>query len=118
VSQTEALKGRRTTIPQIAVRIYREDGVGAFWRGNGSNVIRTIPNKGILFFANDFFIRAFGGGPGVKLPEWKNLAAGSLAGICAVLATYPLDLTCGKQLSAVSRRSALRLLRRGRRGTD
>ena len=36
-----------------AVKIPRNEGVAAFWRGNGMNVIRIFPNAALKFTLND-----------------------------------------------------------------
>lgn len=36
-------------------RVYVNDGLPGFWRGNLANVIRIIPNKATLFFCNDTY---------------------------------------------------------------
>src|SRR4051794_11293757 len=37
------------TIPSIAKDVLFQEGFRSFWKGNGTNVVRIIPNKGILF---------------------------------------------------------------------
>ena len=37
----------------------REEGVRAFWRGNGTNVVRIFPYSAVQFSTNDFLKRLF-----------------------------------------------------------
>jgi len=78
------------------VAVVRNEGVLGLWRGNFANVIRIIPNKGVLFMCSDTY-KGLLRSPGEKvLPTWKSFVAGSLSGATAVLATYPLDLARGR----------------------
>ena len=44
-----------TGIGQAFVKIYREEGILAFWRGNGVNVIRVAPYAAAQLSSNDFY---------------------------------------------------------------
>jgi hypothetical protein len=41
------------TIFGVAKEVFVAEGVLGFWKGNGANVARIIPNKGFLFAFND-----------------------------------------------------------------
>eukprot|EP00808_Paulinella_micropora_P010987 g19135.t1 len=74
-------------------KIYAEEGLLAFWKGNNANVIRVVPNRAILFWSNDQFkmlVRRY-------LPEWEkapiiSILRGSCSGAIAVVSSYPLDV--------------------------
>ena len=72
--------------------IYGEGGWRAFYRGNGTNVLKICPESGIKFFAFDFFKRALAREPAAPTPA-ERFAAGSLAGALAQFAIYPLEIT-------------------------
>mmetsp|Transcript_33169 Transcript_33169/g.51849 ORF Transcript_33169/g.51849 Transcript_33169/m.51849 type:complete len:308 (-) Transcript_33169:177-1100(-) len=75
--------------------ILKEEGVKGFWRGNGANVVRVIPHKGVLFMTNDSyrqFISQVSGHDVKQLPRQWAFVSGAMAGITATLATYPLDV--------------------------
>ena len=74
--------------------IFKEQGVLAFWRGNGVNVMRIIPNAAIKFSCNDFYkqLMAPAGADPRSLPVWSKLLAGSMSGVTMTLMTYPMDL--------------------------
>lgn len=78
------------------VRIPREQGAWAFWRGNGVNVARMIPNSAIKFSTFDAYKR-------VAFPEgekeysshelfFRKMVCGALSGISTLLPVYPMDL--------------------------
>ena len=48
---------RRAASPQI----YREEGLRAFWKGNGTNVIRVAPYAAAQLSSNDFYKRLLSG---------------------------------------------------------
>ena len=77
---------------RIMKNVVKVEGWQGLWRGNMANVIRVVPNKGVLLMCSDMYkesvLRA--------LPEVGGAAissiAGGLAGLTAVLLTYPLEL--------------------------
>lgn len=93
MAQTDALHGGRCrSYSHIARDVLREEGFRSFWRGNGANCVRIIPNKGILFMCNDYYV-AMVATPGQPLSDWKRLLCGSMSGATVVTFTYPLDIT-------------------------
>lgn len=44
-----------------AAQIYREEGLRAFWKGNGTNVIRVAPYAAAQLSSNDFYKRILAG---------------------------------------------------------
>lgn len=89
LSQAGAVKynGVFHTLQTVA----REEGIRKLWRGNGTNCIRIFPYASIQFWSYDYF-------KGIIMDNSENfgvpqrLMAGSLAGMSAALATYPLDV--------------------------
>lgn len=76
------------------VRIYREEGTAAYWKGNWTNVIRYFPTTAFNFAFKDYFIRTFQKYDPVKQPNMfllGNLLAGGSAGMCCTMIVYPLD---------------------------
>ena len=76
------------------------EGVAGFWRGNLVNVIRIFPARGVLFAANDLykdvifarFERGGGAAEPKSHPVWVMFSSGGLAGMTAIVTTYPLDV--------------------------
>jgi len=81
-------------IADAFIRIPREQGFTAFWRGNLANVIRYFPTQALNFAFKDkykkFFVRH-----DPKKNFWLfflgNLASGGAAGATSLCIVYPLD---------------------------
>ncbi|KAJ9462060.1 hypothetical protein DIPPA_22116 [Diplonema papillatum] len=75
-------------------RIYSEQGMSAFWRGNFTNIIRYFPTQAFNFAFKDTFKTMF---PtySPKTEFWSffavNMASGGLAGAGSLCIVYPLD---------------------------
>merc|ERR1712178_630483 len=85
---------RYTGIGNCFTRVYQEQGLGAFWRGNGVNVIRYFPTQAFNFAFKDTIKALF--------PKYSpkqdfakffavNMASGGLAGAGSLCFVYPLD---------------------------
>jgi len=85
---------RYTGIGNCFVRVYSEQGLGAFWRGNGVNVIRYFPTQAFNFAFKDT-IKALFPKYSPKKDFGKffavNMASGGLAGAGSLCFVYPLD---------------------------
>ncbi|KAJ3332630.1 hypothetical protein HDU76_013585 [Blyttiomyces sp. JEL0837] len=85
---------RYTSIGNTFVRVYKEQGMGAFWRGNLTNCIRYFPTQALNLASKDFFKGLF---PkySPKTQFWPffgaNMASGGLAGAFSLAFVYPLD---------------------------
>ena len=79
-----------TGVGQAFLKIYREEGILAFWKGNGVNVIRVAPYAAAQLSSNDFYKKMLGGKDG-KLGIKERLTAGALAGMTGTAITHPLD---------------------------
>lgn len=79
-----------TGIGQAFYKIFTEEGVLAFWKGNGVNIIRIFPYSASQFMANDQFKRILADENG-KLTVAKRLTSGALAGMTGTALTHPLD---------------------------
>jgi len=77
------------------VRIPKEQGVLAFWRGNLANVIRYFPTQALNFAFKDKYKQIFLGGVDKRTQFWRfflgNLASGGAAGATSLCFVYPLD---------------------------
>jgi solute carrier family 25 (adenine nucleotide translocator) protein 4/5/6/31 len=80
------------------VRIPKEQGFGAFWRGNLANVIRYFPTQALNFAFKDVYKQIFLGGVDQKTQFWRyfvgNLGSGGAAGATSLCFVYPLDYAC------------------------
>lgn len=77
------------------VRIPKEQGFTAFWRGNLANVIRYFPTQALNFAFKDKYKQVFLGGVDKNTQFGRyfvgNLASGGAAGATSLCFVYPLD---------------------------
>jgi solute carrier family 25 (adenine nucleotide translocator) protein 4/5/6/31 len=85
---------RYTGIGNCFTRVYQEQGLKAFWRGNLTNVIRYFPTQAFNFAFKDS-IKALFPRYSSKTEFGKfflvNMASGGLAGAGSLCIVYPLD---------------------------
>ncbi|KAI0930350.1 hypothetical protein AcW1_009067 [Taiwanofungus camphoratus] len=74
------------------VRMWREEGFRGLMRGNGINCLRIVPYSAVQFTTYEQLKRWLTNYGSTPLNTPMRLAAGALAGITSVCATYPLDL--------------------------
>lgn len=85
---------RYTGIVDCFVRVSKEQGIKAFWRGNLTNIIRYFPTQAFNFAFKDTIKAMF-----PKVDKNKdfltffmiNMASGGLAGAGSLMIVYPLD---------------------------
>jgi len=83
-----------TSIRDCFSRVYSEQGIAAFWRGNLVNCIRYAPQQGSALAFNDYLNKLF---PvyNSNTDFWKSfgtkLTSGGLAGAVANTICYPFD---------------------------
>ncbi|KAJ4708221.1 Mitochondrial carrier protein [Melia azedarach] len=95
---------------QSLIKLFKQEGVRGFYKGNGASVLRIVPYAALHFMAYEQYrvwivnsYPALGSGPVI------DLLAGSVAGGTAVLCTYPLDLARTKlAYQVVDTRGSLR----------
>lgn len=91
ISKENQYKG----IVDAFVRIPKEQGFSAFWRGNLANVIRYFPTQALNFAFKDKYKQIFLGGVDKRTQFWRyfagNLASGGAAGATSLCFVYPLD---------------------------
>ncbi len=80
-------------IMDCLVRVPKEQGVAAFWRGNWANVLRYFPTQALNFAFKDFYKQWFGvpRSAGFIPCLLGNIASGGAAGATSLLVVYPLD---------------------------
>ncbi|KAF8736998.1 hypothetical protein AX14_013633 [Amanita brunnescens Koide BX004] len=74
------------------VRMWQEEGLKGFMRGNGINCLRIVPYSAVQFTTYEQIKKWFTLHGTRELDTPKRLTAGALAGITSVCSTYPLDL--------------------------
>jgi solute carrier family 25 (adenine nucleotide translocator) protein 4/5/6/31 len=96
-------------IIDVFLRVPKEEGISAFWRGNLANVIRYFPTQALNFAFKDTYKKMF---PSYspKTDFWKffgcNLASGGLAGATSLTFVYPLDFARTRLAADVGKTSA------------
>lgn len=74
-------------------KMYQEEGVLGFFRGNGTNIVRIIPYSAVQFATYEGIKRLIvGERKDQESSAAVKLLSGALAGITSVTVTYPLDL--------------------------
>jgi solute carrier family 25 (adenine nucleotide translocator) protein 4/5/6/31 len=85
---------RYTGIVNCFTRVYSEQGLAAFWRGNGVNIIRYFPTQAFNFAFKDTIKTMFPKyNPKTEFLQFfaVNMASGGLAGAGSLCIVYPLD---------------------------
>jgi len=82
-----------TGIMDCLVRVPKEQGIGAFWRGNFSNVLRYFPTQALNFMFKDAIKKLFDAKPSEPFLKrlYVNVASGGAAGALSLAVVYPLD---------------------------
>ena len=82
---------RAPTLREAARAVYREGGARAFWRGNGANVLKVVPETAVKFAAFDALKQVVAMDPG-NATTGERFVAGGIAGAAAQAAIYPLEI--------------------------
>ncbi|XP_014207391.1 mitochondrial coenzyme A transporter SLC25A42 isoform X2 [Copidosoma floridanum] len=106
VTVKEEYRGLR----HVFIRIYRKEGISAFYRGFTPTILGVIPYAGCSFFFYDKFKSFFSAytahSPG--LTAMSGLLAGAVAGMLGQASSYPLDIVRRRmQTSSVKQQQSL-----------
>jgi solute carrier family 25 (adenine nucleotide translocator) protein 4/5/6/31 len=85
---------RYTGIGNCFARVHAEQGMGAFWRGNFTNILRYFPTQAFNFAFKDSIKQLFPkADPKKEFGKFFaiNVASGGLAGAGSLCIVYPLD---------------------------
>jgi len=85
---------RYTGIGNCFIRLYKEQGISSFWRGNFTNIIRYFPTQAFNFAFKDSIKKLFPkADPKKEFGKFFliNMASGGLAGAGSLCIVYPLD---------------------------
>ena len=112
VSKQISVDQRYKGIIDAFVRIPKEQGFLAFWRGNLANVIRYFPTQALNFAFKDKYKQVFLGGVDKHQQFWRyflgNLASGGAAGATSLCFVYPLDFARTRLAADVGKAGAER----------
>jgi solute carrier family 25 phosphate transporter 23/24/25/41 len=84
-------KPKRVTLGRAFRAVYGEGGWRAFWRGNGANVAKVVPETATKYVVFDVLKRKLAADPG-NATVGERFAAGGLAGAAAQSVVYPLEI--------------------------
>jgi len=86
-------QGEYKGIMDCMVRVPKEQGIAAFWRGNMANVIRYFPTQALNFMFKERYKKLFkvqkDASFGMRMAS--NIASGGAAGATSLMVVYPLD---------------------------
>jgi solute carrier family 25 (adenine nucleotide translocator) protein 4/5/6/31 len=112
VSKQIAKENQYKGIVDCFVRIPKEQGFAAFWRGNLANVIRYFPTQALNFAFKDKYKQVFLGGVNKNEQFFRyflgNLASGGAAGATSLCFVYPLDFARTRLAADVGKAGAER----------
>jgi len=112
VSKQIAVENQYKGMVDCFVRIPKEQGFLAFWRGNLANVIRYFPTQALNFAFKDKYKQLFLGGVDKKTQFFRyflgNLASGGAAGATSLCFVYPLDFARTRLAADVGKAGAER----------
>lgn len=89
----EGGQATQPTIAQLVKKIWYEEGVKKFWRGNGVNCVRVFPYAAVQFVSYEKYkdlVQSKLGSETFGIKE--RLLSGSMAGATAASLTHPLDV--------------------------
>lgn len=74
-------------------RVYKEQGVLSFWRGNLANVVRYVPSFALNYSLKEFINKYFNKGINANNMQkiFFNYCSGFIASGLSTIVTYPLD---------------------------
>lgn len=95
-----ATKSKSTSVIQLYRTIVQNEGIIGLWAGNGANLLRIFPAKGVVFASNDYYksmLRSLSHTPSDQaLNGSLSFLAGGMSGMTASALTYPLDFARGR----------------------
>ena len=81
----------RVTLASAARAVWSDGGWAAFWRGNGANVAKVVPETATKYVAFDALKKTLASDPG-NATVLERFAAGGMAGAAAQTVVYPLEI--------------------------
>eukprot|EP00899_Mesostigma_viride_P011019 jgi/Mesvir1/19919/Mv13190-RA.1 len=102
----DAVHPKYTGVWQGLRVMYRSEGIRGFFKGNGTNCARIVPNSAVKFLAYEHLTEAMlwalqhrippGSDEKAEMTPISRLVCGGAAGIVAMSSTYPLEMVRGR----------------------
>ncbi|CAL1548017.1 unnamed protein product [Lymnaea stagnalis] len=102
------------SIPDCAIKTFRNEGFFGMYRGSGVNLLLITPEKVIKLVGNDFFRYHLQTAEGT-LTLAREILAGASAGMCQIVITTPMELI-KIQLQDAGRSASVDLTAEGGKG--
>jgi len=83
--------GTASGLRRTARDVYRREGLRGFWRGNGANLAKVVPQAAVVCTVYTRLLEGFGLVDLYDRP-YLRFAAGATSGIVAATVTFPLDV--------------------------
>lgn len=101
--------GSLVGLVEAAKHIWINDGLRGFYQGHSVTLIRIFPYAAIKFVAYEQVRNLLIPSAKYEVP-WRRLMSGSLAGLCSVFVTYPLDLLRVRLAYVTEHKARVRLI--------
>ncbi|KAJ3338489.1 hypothetical protein HDU91_001216 [Kappamyces sp. JEL0680] len=106
-TQTHRAYSQIVSIRKGVLRIYKDGGVLSFFKGNGLNVLKIMPESALKFYVFEHakdYLAARLGKPKEQLGVESRLVAGGLAGLLSQFAIYPIETIKTRIMSQITNR--------------
>lgn len=94
---------RRLSVGQALSKLWKDEGMAGFFRGNGANVVRIFPFSAIQLSAYPVFKSLVTQNDKTPITPGGRFWCGVMSGVSATFATYPLDfIRCRLSMQSTS----------------
>ncbi|KAI3655871.1 hypothetical protein MP638_002617, partial [Amoeboaphelidium occidentale] len=104
-STTSTLRHRVRNFLHGFWQIYADGGVTAFWRGNGVNVVKIIPESATRFYVYESvkaYLKESSGSTSGVVTMQERMIAGGVAGFASQCLIYPLETIKTRMMAEMS----------------
>jgi len=101
ISSTASSTGRSVGLIQGFNAIYKEGGVRGFWRGNGTNIMKVVPESSLFFALFELFKFYYGHDRHIPFLQSCIISA-SIASFITSIIMYPLETVKARWMTSPS----------------